>query len=337
MRLSRLPVLLVLLAAPVAFADPGKSLEPGPWKYTAVLGASFSQSSFSSNWAGGDNGSVVWVLGANASAERQFESRLNLLTTLQAAYGQTSKQVEDGSGRRTWDTPDKTTDQIALESVGRWTSTAVVDPYLSLRGETQFEDQSNPLGVLRFNPMKLKESAGIARVLAKTEDHEAITRVGFGFRQAFGRTLVAGTPVTRRRFSTNDGGLEWQTTAKWPLLGKNVLWTGSFLAFQPLLFSDAKHLESYDAEARAADPSHRDIAKYWRATDLNVQSTFSAQITQSLGVEVFAQWIYDKFDNATNIDPSQPLARRAAEVLRSTRRAGQFKETLALTVKYRLF
>ncbi|MCC6349404.1 MAG: DUF3078 domain-containing protein [Candidatus Eisenbacteria bacterium] len=337
MRPRALAVVLALLLSSPALADEAKSLEPGPWKYTTVLNLNLSQSSFSSNWAGGDKGSIVWVLGANASAERQFSSHFNLLNTLQLAYGQTSKQVEDGAGGRTWDTPDKTTDQIVLETVGRWTTTGPLDPYLSLRGETQFEDQSNPLGVLRFNPVKLKESAGIARVLRKSADSEAITRLGFGLRQAIGRTLTAGPPIGKERYTTLDGGLEWQTSVKQPILQKKVLWTGSLLVFQPLFFSDASDLKAFDAEARAAVPAHENVAGYWRTADLGAQSLFSAQITRSLGVELFAQWVYDKFDNATNVDPSSPLAVRTAEISRSVRKAGQFKETLALALKYQIF
>lgn len=329
---------LASLASAPALAEAPKAPEPGPWKFTTVLAANLSQSSFSSNWAGGDKGSIVWVLGANAAAERQFNPSFHLANTLQLAYGQTSKQVDDGAGGRVWDTPDKTTDQVLFESVGRWTTHRFVDPYLSLRAETQFEDQSNPLGVVRFNPVKLKESAGIARVLRKTEDAEAMTRVGFGFRQAIGRTLVAGTPVGEESYSTNDGGFEWQTTVKQPVLEKKVLWTGSLLVFQPVFFSGSGDLETYDDEARVAfGAGHENVADFWRTTDVSAQSTFSAQITKSLGVELFAQWVYDKFDNAANVDASRPLAVRDAEIRRSIRKAGQFKETLALALKYRLF
>lgn len=338
MRPIALLACLALSVPAAALAESPAPPEPGPWKLTTVLAANLSQSSFSSNWAGGDKGSIVWVLGANTTAERQFSRSFNLLNTLQLAYGQTSKQVDDGAGGRTWDSPDKTTDQVLFESVGRWTTSGPVDPYLSLRAETQFEDQSNPLGVLRFNPVKLKESAGIARVLRKTDDAEWITRVGFGLRQAFGRTLVAGPPVGEESYSTNDGGLEWQTSVKQPVLEKKVLWTGSLLVFQPLFFSGSSDLEAYDDEARTSfGAAHENVADFWRTTDVGAQSTFSAQITKSLGVELFAQWIYDKFDNATNVDASQPLAVRDAEIRRNVRKAGQFKETLALALKYRLF
>lgn len=335
MRSRMLLSIVFALTASAAFADEPKKIEPGPWKYTTVLGANLSQSTFSTNWSGGDKGSIVWVLNANAAAERQFNMRFNELTTLQVAYGQTTQQV-DANGKRVWDSPDKTTDQIVAETVGRWTLDSWADPFVSIKGESQFSDESNPLGKLTFNPIKLKETAGLARVLHKTADAEAITRLGFGFRQALGRTLVAGTPVETKHFSTNDGGVEWATSVKQPILQKKILWTGSLVVFQPVFFSASSALDQFDKDAKAADPAHQDVAGFWRTTDVNAQSTFTAQITKSIGVQLFTQWVYDKFDNAANIDTAAPLPSRIAEVQRSIRKAGQFKETLALALTYRL-
>jgi hypothetical protein len=68
----------LLLCALPSHADAPKPAEPGPWKFSAVAGLNVSQSSFSSNWSGGDRGSIVWVLGSDMTAERQFSRRLNL-------------------------------------------------------------------------------------------------------------------------------------------------------------------------------------------------------------------------------------------------------------------
>ncbi len=330
---------LTALAAGAALADDPKPIEPGPWKLGEVLALNLSQSSFSTNWYGGDKGSIVWVLTSSTTAERQFSRRFNSSTSLSLSYGQTSRQIDDPAnpGQRTWDVPDKTTDQILLESVGRFTLDSFVDPYFALRGESQFSDESNPLGTLSLNPIRIKESAGIARVLFKAEDREAITRLGFGFRQTFGRTLLTASPRTTRSFTSNDGGFEWQTDVKQPLLQKKVLWTGTLLVFQPVMYSRSTALEDFDREALAAFPGREAVADFWKATDVNLQSTFSAQITKSFGVNLFAQWIYDKFDAATNVDNSQDLAVRIAQIDRGVRKAGQFKETLALALTYRLF
>ena len=161
-----------------ARADEPKPAEPGPWKFGEVLSLNLSQSAFSDNWSGGDKGSIVWVTGSASTAERQFSKRFNSTSALTLAYGQTTRQVADPANpsHNVWDSPDKTTDQILFESTGRFTLASFVDPYVAVRAESQFQDQSSPLGMLNFNPIKLKETAGIARVLQKSADAEAITQ-----------------------------------------------------------------------------------------------------------------------------------------------------------------
>lgn len=331
-----LAFLLVLPAAPAHADDP----TPGPWDYGAVTGLNLSQSAYSSNWKGGDRGALVWVLSADLTAERQFNEVFNLSNQLQLAYGQTARQDTTASGLA-WDRPEKSTDLIALESVGRFSLKTYVEPYLALRVESQFLDQSSPLGTIHFNPIKLKETAGIARVLVKREDAEASTRLGFGFRQTFAKSFTDPVTLATERYVSNDGGFEWQAQVKWPLLDKKVLYKGNLLVFQPLFYSEKDNLDAFDTEARAADPTFESVVDFWKTTDVAHQSIFSAQITKHLSVNLLMEWVYDKFDAAANVsfaaDTGKPLADRVAEIRRNVRKAGQFKEVLALGVTYQLF
>jgi hypothetical protein len=326
-----------VLATP-AFAQDTTAIQPGEWRFATTLGLNLAQSSFSSNWAGGDQGSIVWTLLTDATAERQFQT-LNWKNVLQLAYGQTAQQRRDPNDpdRLVWDRPDKTTDLIMFESTGRWALGAYVDPYVALRLDSQFRDQSSPLGEISFNPIKLKESAGIARVLRKTADSEAITRLGFGFRQTMAQSFVDPVTLEKDRFVANDGGIEWQTEVTQPLLAKRVLYKSQLLVFQPVFYSGSDDVEAFDVRAAAAFPGHEAVADFWKATDVNWQNTFSAQITKHLGVNLLVQWVYDKFDVAANVDPELPLDVLVAEVDRNVRKAGQFKETLALAFTYALF
>ena len=337
--LAPVALAIALLAAPTARAAEPKPAEPGPWKFGTVASLNLSQSQFSTNWAGGDKGSIVWVVSASSTAERQFNRRFNLTNSLLLAYGQTAQQVDDPSspGQRVWDTPDKTTDQILFESTGRFTMESFVDPYFGVRVESQFQDQSDPVRTLELNPVRLKESAGIARVLVKTEERELITRLGLGFRQTFARAFVDPVTPATRSYSTNDGGFEWQTQMTQPLLDKKVLYKGQLLVFQPVFFSNSGVLEDFDAAAAVALPGREAVADFWKAPDIDFQNTFSAQITKTLGVNLFVQWRYDKFDAATNVDVTQPVAMQAAAIDRGIRKAGQFKEVLAISLSYRLF
>lgn len=335
---------LVLTAAP-AFADPPKATEPGPWKFGTTVGLNLSQSAFSSNWAGGDRGSLVWVFNSQSSAERQFTTRFNWSNTLKLAYGQTAKQVAGTTPTDLrWQSPDKTTDVIAFGTLGRWTLGGPLDPYVAFDAESQFRDQTDPRGRIPLNPIKLKQSAGAARLLFKTDDGEGLTRVGFAFREVLARTFVDPLGTQKRRSTSTDGGIEWQTTVMRPLSGKKILYKGSLLVYQPLFYSKSGDLETVDATLRAADPGRESVADFWKTTDLNLQNTFTAQVTKSIGVALDVQYVYDKFDAAALVDPA--LATSADPAVRSTytaqldknvRKAGQFREVLALAITYRLF
>ncbi|MFN0152431.1 MAG: DUF3078 domain-containing protein [bacterium] len=313
-----------------------KSHEPGPWKLSVSSNLNLAESAFSDNWSGGDKGSVTWVLGSNLGAERQFTKKYNWSNALQLAYGQTLRQVEEtaGSGKRKWDSPEKTTDLIQFESVGRFTLDKFADPYVAFRLDSQFADESNPIGRIGFNPIRLKETAGIARVLEKTDSREAITRLGFGFRQNISRFFTDDTGMTKESVTTNDGGFEWQTDVKRPILDNRVTYTGKLLAFMPVFLSSSGDLEDFDKIAQAAAPGREAVADFWKSPDVNFQNTFTSQITKLVSVNLYLQWVYNKFDEATNVDTALPAEILIEQVDRGIRKGGQFKQTLAIGLTY---
>jgi len=337
--LGSMLLVVTLLAATRADAQQDSVFAPGPWKYTSAVGLTLTESAFTTNWAGGDKGTIVWVLNSDLRAERQVHPHYNISNLLQLAYGQTASQIVDPASPShiAWSTPDKTTDLIAFESTSRWTLRGLADPYFGLRAESQFSDESNPLGSITLNPIKLKEAAGVARVLSKTADRELITRVGFGFRQTFGKSFVDPVTLAKASFTSNDGGFEWNTTATWPMLEKKVVYRGSLLVFMPVFYSKSDALTTFDAAAIAADPSRRPVAGYWKEPDVNFMNTFTASITTHLAVGLVAQLVYDKFDTAANVDNNLPLSVLVPEIDKNVRKVGQFKQTLNVSIKYQLF
>jgi hypothetical protein len=332
-------LLLVAVSSSALAADPPKPIEPGPWKFGTTATLNFTQSTYSSNWSGGDRGSMQWVLGADSEAGRQLSGTFNLANHLVLAYGQRSNQVTGAGGGLRWDAPEKSTDKIEFESIGRWTFQSFVDPYASLRLDSQFSDEAADvfgLGrTINFNPVQLKESAGIARILRKTDDAQTLMRLGFGFRQALGRGFKSAAANDKERFTSNDGGIEWQTDIKEPVLEKKVLYKGQLLVFLPLFYSKSEDLRTIDG--LAASPGRESVADFWKAPDVNFQNTFSAAITKHVGVDLFVQLVYDKFNTAANIDKTKDLALEVTEIDRNVRKAGQFKQTLSVALSYRLF
>jgi hypothetical protein len=308
------------------------------WKLQGTTRLNLSQSAYSANWMGGDQGNWVWVARFDGRAERQVNPSFNTLTTLVLAYGQTSRQQVDAAGQRVWDTPDKTTDQVELESVARFSLGRFADPYGALRMDTQFLDQSQPTGTLTLTPIRVKLSAGLARVLVKDADREVISRLGFGGRVTTGTVFSEAPPSTRTEGYTNtDAGFEWVTTAHAPLLNKRVVYKGTLGFFLPVAYSQANALKDYDEIAAGLDPGHEPIADYWRTTDINFENDFIAKITENLGVELMAQVVYNKFDSTGNVDTSLPTDVLISQTQRNVRLAGQFRQTLALSLSYRLF
>lgn len=318
---------------------PPKPIVPGPWAVDLKLGLLVSQSSFSNNWAKGDKGSFNWVANTDLNADRQVSYKFNWSNFVRLAYGQTGQQVADpdNPGKNVWEPPSKTTDQILGESTGRFTLGGFADPFIGLRAESQFVDESSPFGNLNFNPLRLTESAGMSKVFEKTETDEFISRVGVGARQTFGEEFIDGGESTRN-FSTNDGGIEWLTTVKQPLTrDRKVTYDGRLLVFAALFYSQSDDLESFDEVAIAADPGREPVAGYWRVPDVDFQNEFTANITKVINVKLLVHMIYDKYDANTNVAGDRPVDEIVPLVDGAIRTSPQWRQTLALGLTYQLF
>jgi len=334
--------LALFVAAGAAFAqdDP---VPPGPWKYEALASVSLTQSAFSGNWAGGDLGSISWVARANLAANRQFTDGFRWENSLKLAYGEKADQIEhpDKPGKNKWAKGEKNEDQIQLDSVARFTLHRVLDPYAALRGESQFLNEDDPRGSLELDPIKISESAGVARAFVQEENREILARLGFALRQTFAQrfTTVAGTDT--ERFHTNDGGIEFRTTTTYPLLGEKILYKGEIYVLWSLFFSEGDALKNFDALAQQAVPGRESVQDFWKVPNVDWQNLLTAELTSWLNANFFFQLVYEKFDTATKVDdtfdPGDPVAAAAAiaEVDAGIRKSGQWKQTLGVGLQYR--
>ena len=326
--------------------DKKRVLEVGKWYPTLEGGVQLTQSSYSDNWSGGDKGSIVWTAIVNGTAENQVKPTLNWNNTLKLAYGQTHQQSANSDGSRSWDQPEKSTDLVDYETIFRFTLGKFVDPFVSGRFESQFQDASDPLGrTLAINPMKFKETAGVARVFIDEEDQNLITRLGFSLRQNLRRQFATQPsfadplPTDTATEFTNDGGIELAADYKNKILNDRVSYTSKITIYQPLFYSASNDFDMIPAAAFAdANPARidPDIKDFTTTADLDWENLFSTQITKIVSVNLYLRWLYDKYDNSVvptfdeNGDLSNPSDLRVA-----TRKAGQFKQTMALGLTYR--
>ncbi len=331
---------LVIGLAPVVGAEE-EEREIGKWYPTLETGLNLLQSSYSSNWQGGDKGSVVWSWLLNATLDKRFDEKLDWSNSLKLAFGQTHQQARDADGELVWQKPDKTTDLIDLESILRFTLGAYVDPYASFRLESQFQDATDPDGrELSLNPMKFSEAAGIARKFIDETDRSMLTRLGFSFRQSSRKSFTEPAPsdVTETE-STNDGGIELVTDYKDQILDDRVAWTSRLSFYKPVFFSGKDEIEAVAADSLVALGLDADLVDYTTTMDIDWENIFTTQITKAIAVNFYLRWVYDKYDNTVMplLNAAGDNLANASTVAAGVRKKGQFKQTMAIGVTYRFF
>ena len=114
------------------------------------------------DWVGGEAGSATWMFLSNSLAEKQINQYTNTKNVLKLQFGQTYTQDQD---TKDWNDPEKSSDLIDFESVLRFDLDTWVDPFASARIESQFQDKSDDLKTVAFNPVTLTQSVGAAKVL----------------------------------------------------------------------------------------------------------------------------------------------------------------------------
>jgi hypothetical protein len=290
--MKQITILLILLAIVFSTA----TLKAEPWKKSFDTDFTMTQNAYSDSWKGGEAGSISWVWNANGVFENQLSPKFNFKNTSKLSFGQT--HIQDKTTKH-WAKPQKSTDLIDIENVGRFTMGWVVDPYAAFRIESQFLDASDTIAHknLYLNPMKLTESAGASRQFYNTEKSELLSRLGFALRQILTRSVIDAQGNTNS-VNTNDGGFESVTDYKL-VLSETMMYTSKLSLYKAFFFSE----------------SDADTADNWKAIDINWENQISVSVVKYVTVSLYMQLLYDK-----QID------------LR-----GRFKQTLALGLTYKLF
>jgi hypothetical protein len=269
------------------------------WTKRVDLNLTLTQNSYSDNWKGGEAGNISWVANSNSAFEKKASEKLTSKTTIKLAFGQTYGQDKE---TKNWAKPDKSTDLIDIESLARFTLQAWVDPYLALRFESQFLDNSYPELKRYINPKKITESGGVSRQFYKTEKHEILSRLGLALRQIITEDIVDTASQTTEINSSNDGGIESVTDVQLALADK-ISYTSKLSLYRALFYSKSDEMKGTPQE------------DYWQAIDLNWENTVSVSVAKYVTVSLYAQLLYDK----------------------EISKKGRFKETLSLGLTYKMF
>ena len=168
---SAVSLLIVLgVALPVWAADDDAA---EGWKKDFEMGLNILQSSYSSNWNGGEKGSIVWTARFDGQMEKHMSELTNWHNTLKLVYGQTHSQdrIDD---ELVWRSPDKSDDLIDFESLFRFTPKSWVDPFVALNFNSLFRTAA---------------TSTISSIELRTCSQEVPTRI-FSLRHIMSRTAL---------------------------------------------------------------------------------------------------------------------------------------------------
>jgi len=272
------------------------SLNAEQWKKSFDTDFTLTQNAYSDSWTGGEAGNISWVWNASGVFEKQMSPKFNFKNMSKFSFGQTHIQDKD---TKNWASPQKSTDLIDIENVGKLTMGWMVDPYVALRIESQFVDASDTVANknLYINPLRFTESAGASRQFYKTEKNELLSRLGLAIRQNMSKSVINAIGDTESSTS-NDGGFESVTDLKLTM-SETLNFTSKLTLYKAFFFSKSDD-----------DPEDN-----WKAVDVNWENRISASVAKYVTVSLYTQLLYDK-----ELD------------LR-----GRFKQTLALGITYKMF
>jgi len=268
------------------------------WDISVDIGFAQSQSTYSPNWDGEEEGTFQWTSGLNASAQKRISPRYSTRTTLKLEYGQSQTQDRDFS---TWSAPAKTTDNIELESIFRFRSGGTLDPFAAGKIQSQFTDERIE-ETYYGNPVVFTESAGLAWAFWENiQNKHLIVRFGGALHQRYDiNYIVDSTDSTevRGKKIISDAGLEMVSEMVTPLIQDRVRLNAKITLFQSLHNSLSDELRNND----------------WRMVDADFEAIFTTRVTKNIAVKLNFRWMYDK-----EISP-----------------AGRFKELITLNLVYSL-
>ena len=332
-------LMLLVAALPALAQEEGGDGPPiGVWQNEFAIGLNILQSSYSQNWNGGDKGSVVWNGSFDGRMEKQFSAHSNWRNTLKLTYGQTHSQERDGDGSLYWKKPDKTGDIIDFESFYRWTQESGWDPFAALTFKSMFDDRNDPANrSLMFNPMSLSPSVGISRRFVDTEDRSLLARLGVAWILNSRRFFTEPAPsLTTIRETSDELAAEAVVEYKVGALDKRVDWESRLTLILPFVYSGKSVFEDdLSADDLVGLGLPEDVASYTTTLDVDWENTFTANITKVISVKLYVRWVYDKYDNTVTPVVENGDLVNAANVQQAIRKAGQFKQTLALGLGYK--
>jgi hypothetical protein len=291
----------MLIATSMAFSVEAQPSADTGWDLSATFNLTHTQSAYSTNWDGDEQGQLTWNSQFKMVAQKQLNDLFHNRNSLDLEYGQA--QTQDRTSE-SWTQPTKNADKIDFETVLRFTLDGWADPYISGRFLSQFTD-SRAEDIEWINPVTLTESFGAAKTLLTNEDKEQewLMRVGLAVQQHIDRNVYNPVSLDYETETATYAGVEVVSEFLSQVINENLRVDSKIIIFQAFYNSEKDDLKGLENE------------DYWQSPDVDWETVFTANITKVLMVNLTTRLLYDK-----EIDT-----------------AGRFKETIAAGITYVLF
>ncbi|NOZ60051.1 MAG: DUF3078 domain-containing protein [Calditrichaeota bacterium] len=260
------------------FFKPPFKVGPRYWTRDITVGLDANQLAFNSNWKGGGKSNFTWKIYSRMNFLYK-RKKYNWKNSLYLAFGQITVKEDEK-----WRSPEKSTDVIDFDSVLKLTLEKFIDPYVAFSASTQFHegyDSKTKKIISRFaNPLKMSQSAGVARNLIRKKKLKVTTRVGYASNEFFTtqrkfRKLWTGD---ESRGVKIDGGIEWLTEYH-SEIKKGAVLDGKLKFFQAVISSITKE----------KDPNQN-----WRKLDIYWEQRLNVRLTQYVVFNAIVKFIYDR-------------------------------------------
>ncbi len=260
------------------YFKPPFKIGPRYWTRDIIVGLDANQLAFNSNWKGGGKSNFTWKIYSRMNFLYK-RKKYNWKNSLYLAFGQITVKEDEK-----WRSPEKSTDVIDFESVLKLTLEKFIDPYVAFSASTQFhEGYDSKTGKLisRFaNPLKLSQSAGMARNVIKKNKLKVTTRLGYASNEFITterkfRKLWTGD---ESRGVKIDGGIEWLTEYH-SEFKKGMALDGKVKFFQAIISSITKE---------------KDPQQNWRKLDVYWEQRLNIKLTQYVVFNAIVKFIYDR-------------------------------------------
>lgn len=312
--------------------------EIGKWYPGLELGFNLNQAAYTKNYRGGDLNTVSWTSFLNSRLDNKLSNKVHWYNTLKLAFGQNHQQKEV-DGDRVWDRPAKSNDLIDFETLFQFTLKWHVDPFVSGRFRSQFLDQTDAdRRDIPLNPLVYSATAGVGRKFFDIEQRTLASRIGASFRYSVRDFFKNPAPDESMRTDTaTDSGIEWVTNFRLLFAGDKLEWKSMLRVYQAIFYSGDEDFDRLAPGELAKWGIDESVSDFTTATDVEFENMITTKITKILSVSLYTLFIYDKYDNTVPPDVSDTgELLNPVDVDTAIRKAGQFKETIAIGLTFNI-